>query len=43
MMGNINRCGICKMAIDQQMDLSKSKRRLLEDDFGLADLNLVTT
>lgn len=43
MMGNINRCGILKMAIDQQMDLSKSKPRLLEDDFGLADLHLMTT
>lgn len=43
MMGNIHRCGILRMAIDQQADLSKSKPRLLEDDFGLADINVVTT
>jgi NAD(P)H-nitrite reductase large subunit len=38
MIGDLNRCGILRSLIQQQTDVSAIKNRLLENDFGLLDI-----
>ncbi|HEX3012149.1 MAG TPA: FAD/NAD(P)-binding oxidoreductase [Syntrophomonadaceae bacterium] len=39
MIGEFNRCGILRGLIEQQIDVSSFRTRLLEDDFGLLDVD----